>query len=57
MADLPPDSDTYGRAPTTGTPRWMMMTGIAVIVLVIVVVIVLLTGGSLGGHGPGMHTP
>jgi hypothetical protein len=35
----------------------MMMTGIAVIVLVIVVVIVLLTGGSLGGHGPGMHTP
>ena len=46
-----------GRETTTGTPRWMRVLGIGVIALVALLVILLLTGGGLGGHGPGMHTP
>jgi Mn2+/Fe2+ NRAMP family transporter len=64
MADRPPHSDTGDdtdvqpdRESTTSTPRWMKVIAISVIALVVLVVILLLTGGGLGGHGPGMHTP
>jgi hypothetical protein len=64
MANPPPHSETgddtdAGRDPasTTSTPRWMKVIGISLIALVVLVVILLLTGGGLGGHGPGMHTP
>lgn len=45
------------REQTTTTPRWMNVIGIGLIALVVLIVILLLTGGGLGGHGPGMHTP
>jgi hypothetical protein len=63
MADPPPHSEPgddtdvgVGHPPTTSTPRWMKVIGISIIALVVLVVILLLTGGGLGGHGPGMHT-
>jgi hypothetical protein len=60
---MPPHSDAgdetdAGGAPSpVTTPRWIKVIGISVIVLVVLVVILLLTGGELGGHGPGLHTP
>lgn len=37
---------------TTGTPRWVKVSGIIVIVLVLLSVIVHIIGGGLRGHGP-----
>jgi len=60
MADPPPypgaGDDTGvgpGRESTTGTPRWVKVSGIIALALVVLFVIVMLTGG---GHGPGRHT-
>jgi hypothetical protein len=61
MADPPrsPDTDDTGagpdRGPTTGTPRWVIVSGIIALVVVVLFVIVMLTGGP-GGHGPSRHT-
>ncbi len=62
MADPPhyPDSsgdtgDEPDRGLTTGTPRWVKVSGIVGLVLVLLLVIMMSTGG--GGHGPGRHTP
>ena len=42
--------------PTTGTPRWVKVSGLVALVLVVLFVVVMLTGRG-GGHGPGRHTP
>jgi hypothetical protein len=61
MANSPhyPDTDDdAGMAPdresTTGTPRWVKVSGIVVLVLVVLLAIVMLTGVG-GDHGPGRH--
>jgi hypothetical protein len=41
---------------TTGTPRWVKVSGIIVLVVVVVFVILVLTGRG-GGHGPSRHSP
>ncbi len=60
MADSRRDVDTGvgpERRSTTGTPRWVWLSGIVAIVVVLsVVIMVLLLGGGSGGHGPGRHT-
>ncbi len=54
MAHLPPDTGVGpDQEPTTGTPRWVMVSGIIALVVVLLFVIVLLVGG---GHSPGRHT-
>jgi hypothetical protein len=60
MADPPRYPDAGGNAgsghdpeSTTGTPRWVKVSGIIALALVLLFVIVMLTGG---GHGPGRHT-
>jgi hypothetical protein len=59
MADPPrypeaSDDTGAGADPeSTGTPRWVKVSGIVVLALVILFVIVTVTGG--GGHGPGRH--
>ena len=55
-----PDSELENPKPanqaTYRTPRWVIVTGVAVLVLVFLVVVVLATG--LGGeHGPQRHEP
>jgi hypothetical protein len=61
MADPPPDTgDDTGVGPdreaTTGTPRWVKVSGTIALLLVVLFVILKLTG--LGGeHGPGRHSP
>ena len=59
MADPPHYPDSSGDEPdrglTTGTPRWVKVSGIVGLVLVLLLVIMMSTGG--GGHGPGRHTP
>jgi hypothetical protein len=61
MADPPPypegrDDTGVGPEPrsTTGTPRWVKVSGIIALALVLLFVIVMLIGG--GNHGPGRHT-
>ena len=39
---------------STGTPRWVKVTGIIALVLILLIVVVMLTSS---GHGPGRHTP
>jgi hypothetical protein len=64
MADPPryPDTgDDTGvgpdRGPTTGTPRWVKVSGlIALIVILLFVIVMLVRGPGAGGHGPGRHT-
>jgi hypothetical protein len=55
MADPPssPERDTSADRPTTGTPRWVKVSGIiALTVLLLLLLMLLLTGGN---HGPGRH--
>jgi hypothetical protein len=59
MADPPPDPDSSGDTggepdggSTTGTPRWVYVSGIIAIVLVLLFVVMHLAGGGLGGHTP-----
>ncbi len=59
MVETPPPSDNddtgVGLGLTTGTPRWVKVSGIIALVLVLLFVVVMLTG--LGGnHGPRRHT-
>jgi hypothetical protein len=44
------------RGSTTGTPRWVKVSGIIVGVLVLVFLVLQLTGVG-GEHGPGRHIP
>ena len=59
MADPPrypeagADSDVGADRESTGTPRWVKVSGLVVLALVILFVVVIVTGG--GGHGPGRH--
>jgi hypothetical protein len=62
MADsspYPDSGDDASAAPdggsTTGTPRWVKVSGIIALILVLLVVVMLLIGGGPGGHGPGRH--
>lgn len=62
MTDPPayPDSNgDTGMRPeggsTTGTPRWVKVSGIIALALVLLFVTLMLTGRG-GGHGPGRHT-
>jgi hypothetical protein len=55
MADLPthPDTeDASDRTATSGTPRWAVIAGIAVVVALVVVMIALHVTGVIG---PGSH--
>jgi hypothetical protein len=58
MIDPPTEPDTGAdadRGSSTGTPRWVKVSGIIALVLVVLFVILKLTG--LGGeHGPGRHS-
>ncbi|MGH3985549.1 MAG: hypothetical protein ACRDST_23415 [Pseudonocardiaceae bacterium] len=57
MADPPPDTGVGpDRESTTGTPRWVKVSGIIAIVLVLLFVIMMFAGIG-GSHGPGRHTP
>jgi hypothetical protein len=38
---------------TTGTPRWVKVSGVVALVLVLLVLVVMLLVG--GNHGPGRH--
>jgi hypothetical protein len=42
------------REPPTGTPRWVIVSGIIALVVIVLFVVVLLVGG--GEHGPGRHS-
>jgi hypothetical protein len=58
MADpprYPEASDDTRRADpgSTGTPRWVKVSGIIAFALILVFVIVMIVGG--GNHGPGRH--
>ena len=58
MVEPPRHSDSgddpgVGPGSTTGTPRWVKVSGIIALVVVLVVIIMLLIGGN---HGPGRHT-
>jgi hypothetical protein len=46
------DEPDVGPESSTGTPRWVKISGIIALLVVIVVVIMLLMGGN---HGPGRH--
>lgn len=37
-----------------GAPRWVKVSGLAILILVLLVAVVLVVGG--GNHGPGRHT-
>jgi hypothetical protein len=54
MADPPssPERDTSADRPTTGTPRWVKVSGIIALTVLLLLLILLLTGGN---HGPGRH--
>jgi hypothetical protein len=54
MADLPPspERDASADHPTTGTPRWVKVSGIIALALALLLLILLLAGGN---HGPGRH--
>ena len=45
-----------GDAPP-GVPRWVKLSGIAVLTLILLVVVFKLTGVLDRGHGPGRHGP
>jgi hypothetical protein len=59
MADSSTDPEPGGtgmrpdRGSTTGTPRWVKVSGIVALVLVLLVLVVMLFVG--GNHGPGRH--
>ncbi len=61
MADPPRyrnsgDDTDAGRGSSTGTPRWVKVSGIVALLLVVVFVVLKFTG--LGGeHGPARHSP
>lgn len=38
------------------TPWWVKVLGVALAQIVVLVAVRLLTGGDLGGHGPGLHS-
>ena len=44
----------HGHVSTTGTPRWVKVSGIIVLILVVLFIILQLTGVA-GDHGPGRH--
>ena len=55
-----PDSDHDrevgpDRASTTGTPRWVKVSGLIALLVVVLFLVVMLVGG--GEHGPGRHAP
>lgn len=45
------------RPSTTGTPRWVKVSGIVVGVLILLFLVLQLSGVGGGGHGPGRHLP
>ncbi|MDQ3937799.1 MAG: hypothetical protein M3253_03860 [Chloroflexota bacterium] len=62
MPDSPIDDDTpddIGVDPdsgsTTGTPRWVKVSGIITLAVVVLFVVLLLAGRG-GDHGPGRHS-
>jgi hypothetical protein len=61
MVDPPQQPDTRdkagevpGRAPASGMPRWVKVSGLIALVVVLLLVVMLLVGRP-GGHGPGRH--
>jgi hypothetical protein len=61
MAESPDYTDADpetgpARRLTTGTPRWVKVSGIIALALVVAFVVLKLTGVG-GSHGPGRHTP
>ena len=58
VADPPLDPDDgLDHGSTTGTPRWVKVSGIIAIVLILLFAILHLAGGGLRGHTPEGHTP
>ena len=61
MADPPRYPETKGdtgSGPTTGTPRWVKVSGVITIVVVVLFVLLFVIRGphrGPGGHGPGRH--
>ena len=53
-ADTGDDGVGPVRRSTTGTPRWVKVSGVIGLVVVLAVVVMLIAGG--GEHGPGCHT-
>ncbi|MDN0199958.1 hypothetical protein [Streptomyces sp. S.PNR 29] len=60
MVDPPQESNSHdktgevpGRTPAVGMPRWVKVSGLALIVVLLFVVMHLVTGA--GDHGPGRH--
>jgi hypothetical protein len=54
VAEPPADRES-GEGASTGTPRWVKVSGLVAIVVIVLFVVVTLVGG--GEHGPGRHTP